>query len=129
VILEFVDITTHAPEELVDLKNGNNKNYQLPSKLLTSTVTPNFDRVSQIIVKILGAPQFMIGNLSQKLFSLKYFSLYKKKLRRVPLFVLHIFLHVGFCLSKLGFEKLVLIIFILREGVKSEGYGFDEITG
>ncbi len=46
----------------------------IPSKLLTSTVTPNFDMVSQIIVKILGAQQFEIGNLSQKLFSLKYFS-------------------------------------------------------
>jgi hypothetical protein len=40
----------------------------IPSKLLTSTVTPNFDRVSQIIVKILGVPQFKMGNLSQKLF-------------------------------------------------------------
>ncbi len=53
----------------------------MPSKLLTSTVTPNFDRVSQINVKNLGAPQFKIGNLSQKLFSLKYFLLYKKKIK------------------------------------------------
>jgi hypothetical protein len=80
-------------------------------------------------MKILAGPQFKIGNLSQKLFSLKYFSLYKKKLKRVPVFVLHIFLHVGFCLSKLDFEKCVLIIYILREGVKFEGYGVDENTG
>jgi hypothetical protein len=84
--------------------------------------------VPQKVVKILGAHQFKIGNLFQKLFSLKYFSQYKKKLRRVPLFVWHIFLHVGFCLSKLDFEKCVLIIYILREGVKSEGYGVDENT-
>ncbi len=45
----------------------------IPSKLLTSTVTPNFDMVSQKIVKILGAQQFKRGNFSQELFSLKYF--------------------------------------------------------
>ncbi len=77
-------------------------------------------------MKILAGPQFKMGSLSQKLFSLKYFSLYKKKLRRVSVFILHIFLHVGFCLSKLAFEKCVLIIYILHEGVKSEGYGVDE---
>ena len=80
-------------------------------------------------MKFLANPQFKIGNLSQKLFSLKYFSLYKKKLGRVQLFVLQIFLHVGFCLSKLDFEKCVSIIYILREGVKSEGNGVNENTG
>ncbi len=74
--------------------------------------------VSERIEKILSAQEFKIGNLSQKLFSLKYFSYCKKKLGRVSLYVLHIFLHVGFCLSKLDFEKCVLIICILREGVQ-----------
>ncbi len=45
----------------------------VPSKLLTSTVTPNFDRVSQNTMKILAGPQFKRGNRSEKLFSLKYF--------------------------------------------------------
>jgi hypothetical protein len=45
----------------------------VPSKLLTSTVTPNFDRRLQIFKKIVGASWFKIGRLSQKLFSLKYF--------------------------------------------------------
>ena len=80
-------------------------------------------------MKILAGPQFKMGSLSQKLFSLKYFSLYKKKIKTGSVFVLHIFLHVGFCLSKLDFEKCVLIIYTLREGVKSEGYGVDENTG
>ena len=45
------------------------------------------------------------------------------------MFVSYVFPNVGFCLSKLDFEKCVLIIYTLREGVKSEGHGVDENTG
>ncbi len=43
-------------------------NKSVPSKLLTSTVTANFDRGSQKLKKIVGATWFKIGRLSQNIF-------------------------------------------------------------
>ncbi len=41
----------------------------------------------------------------------------RKKLRWASLIVLFIFLNVGFCLSKLDFEKCVIILYFLSEWV------------
>jgi hypothetical protein len=47
----------------------------------------------------------------------------RKKLRCASLFVLFIFLNVGFCLSKLDFEKCVIILYFLSEWVLFRRYG------
>jgi hypothetical protein len=44
------------------------------------------------------------------------------------MFVSYVFPNVRFCLSKLGFEQCVLIIYFLKEGVLFGGLGDDENT-
>jgi hypothetical protein len=57
--------------------------YTLPSKLLTSTATHNFNRGSQnFVTKIVGVSRLKRGILSQKLSSLKYYFRKGKKLTK-----------------------------------------------
>jgi hypothetical protein len=70
---------SERPEITKQTKKENLQSIELlPSKLLTSSVTLNFDRGSQKIKKILGASRLKKGILSQKLLSLKYFSTCQK---------------------------------------------------
>ncbi len=68
--------------------------YTKPSKLLTSTVTHNFDRGSQIFKKIVGTLRLKKGILSQKLSSLKNCWKCPKKCMMV---VTLCFLHFSLC--------------------------------
>jgi hypothetical protein len=89
----------------------------IPSKLLTSTVTHNFDRGSQKFKKIVGASRLKKGIRSQKLLSLKYFSKCPKIFRWLLLFVLFTFPHVDFSLSKLDIKKRFHVIFLLKSDI------------
>jgi hypothetical protein len=66
----------------------------VPSNLLTSTMTPNFDRWSQRIKKIVGASRLKKDTLSLKLLSLKYILKCPKKFKMV---VNLCFLHFSLC--------------------------------
>jgi hypothetical protein len=76
----------------------------VPLKLLTSTVTDNFDRGHTIFYKIVGASWLKKDIRSQKLLSLKYYSKCKK-IRWLLLFILLTFPYVGFSLSKIAFKN------------------------
>ncbi len=80
----------------------------LPSKLLTSTATHNFD-ARQGVPKILkNCRCFMVqeGHPLSKAFKSEILLEMHKKLRWLLLFILFTFPYVGFSLSKLAFKKV-----------------------